>query len=145
MNVVMPVFAALMASSFALHPALKIALVALSVSPIPPILPNKALKAGGKGSYIVGLLVAMSLLAIVVVPAALEVSQKVFGVSLGMSPSAVAFIVVSTILAPLLAGILVHRIAEDFALKFAKPIGLLSTVMLVAGAIPILLTTISSF
>jgi BASS family bile acid:Na+ symporter len=90
MNVVMPVFAALMVTAFDLHPALKIALVALSVSPIPPLLSKKALQAGGKGSYTIGLLVALSLLAIVVVPAALELLQHIFTVPLGISPGATA-------------------------------------------------------
>ena len=47
MNVVMPIFAAIVVGIFDLHPAVKIALVALSLSPVPPILPKKALKAGG--------------------------------------------------------------------------------------------------
>jgi BASS family bile acid:Na+ symporter len=145
MNVVMPVFAALMVSSFALHPALKIALVALSVAPIPPVLPNKALKAGGRGSYTIGLLVAMSLLAIVVVPTVLQILQRVFKVPIGMSVSSVGLIVVATVLGPLVAGICIHRIAPGFALRFANPLGLLSTVMLVVGALPILITTFSSF
>src|SRR5215510_14521258 len=64
MNVVMPVFAAVFIRAFDfLHPAVKIALVALSVSPVPPILPRKELKAGAKASYTIGLLVGAALLA----------------------------------------------------------------------------------
>ena len=46
MNVVMPLFAAGVVAAFELHPAVKIALVTLAVSPVPPMLPKKSLKAG---------------------------------------------------------------------------------------------------
>lgn len=64
MFVVMPLFAALIASAFDLHPAVKIALIALAVAPVPPVLPKKAMKAGGESSYAIGLLVAAALLSI---------------------------------------------------------------------------------
>src|SRR5258705_10716559 len=47
MNVLMPLFAVVLVSIFDLTPAVKIALVALSVSPIPPLLPNRMVKEGG--------------------------------------------------------------------------------------------------
>jgi bile acid:Na+ symporter, BASS family len=72
MNVVMPVFAAVLIAAFDLHPAVKIAMGALSVSPLPPVLPKKGLRSGGKESYTIGLLAAAALLAIVFVPLALE-------------------------------------------------------------------------
>src|SRR5215510_2678136 len=62
MNVLMPLLACTLAFTFDLHPAVKIALVALSVSPVPPILPKKELKAGGSLSYTFGLLAAMAIL-----------------------------------------------------------------------------------
>ena len=44
MNVVMPLFAVALVLIFDFDPALKIALVALSVSPIPPPIPAKEMK-----------------------------------------------------------------------------------------------------
>ena len=140
MNVVMPVFAVLMVKVFDLHPALKITLVALSVSPVPPLFSKKALKAGGKGSYTIGLFVAVSLLAIVVVPAALELLQSIFTVPLGISPGAIALVVLTTALAPLAVGIAVHRLAPGFAEKIAPPLALVATLMLLASFLPILFT-----
>lgn len=64
MNVLMPIFTIVLISLFDLNPAVKIALVALSVSPIPPLLPNKIVKEGGTDSYSIGLLVAVGLMAI---------------------------------------------------------------------------------
>src|SRR5215831_6598412 len=55
MYVVMPAVAVTLALTFNLHPAVKIALGVLAVSPTPPLLPRKALKAGGRENYAVGL------------------------------------------------------------------------------------------
>jgi hypothetical protein len=69
MNVIMPLLALWLATTFGLLQPVKIALVALAISPVPPLLPFKAAKAGGNGSYTIGLLVAASVLSIVLVPA----------------------------------------------------------------------------
>jgi bile acid:Na+ symporter, BASS family len=49
MNVLMPAIALLLVLKFDLDPAVKIALGALSLSPVPPIFPKNALQEGGKG------------------------------------------------------------------------------------------------
>ncbi len=45
---VVPLAAVAMVTAFALRPVVEITLVALAVSPIPPMLPNRVLKAGGR-------------------------------------------------------------------------------------------------
>src|SRR5215469_17694982 len=82
MNVLMPALALTMALTFNFHPAVKIVLVALSVAPVPPMLPRTALKEGGRKDYTVGLLVAMALLAIVVIPVTMKIFQPIAGVRL---------------------------------------------------------------
>jgi BASS family bile acid:Na+ symporter len=139
MNVLMPLIALFIAAPFDLHPAVKIALVVISVSPIPPILPNKALKAGGKEDYTIGLLVAAAVLSIIVIPVTLEIFEKITGVSLAMRAGSVAVLVLTTILAPLLAGIAVRRIAPAIADRAAKPIAVLATVLLILCALPVLI------
>src|SRR5258705_3153268 len=62
MNVLLPIVMIALAFFFDLTPAVRIALVALSVSPVPPILPNRAIKAGGEESYSIGLLVAAAVM-----------------------------------------------------------------------------------
>jgi BASS family bile acid:Na+ symporter len=141
MAIVMPMFAALFIRALDfLHPAVKIALVALSVSPVPPILPRKELKAGGKESYTIGLLVGAALVAIVFVPLALEVFERIFAIPLGLSPLRVALVVLMTVLAPLAAGIAVHSMAPAFADRMVRPVFLVATIMLVAAAVPVLFT-----
>ena len=58
----------LLAKGFDLTPVVKGSLVLLAISPLPPIFPNKALKAGGERSYTIGLLVAATLISIVFIP-----------------------------------------------------------------------------
>jgi len=138
MNVIMPIFAVLLVSAFNLHPAVKIAVVALSVSPIPPVLPSKALKAGGRENYALGLLVAASLLAIIWVPLSLELFQRIFGLPLKMSVLSVAGVVLMTVLAPLAVGMAVRAALPDLAEKVARPCSSLAMIILVAGLLPVL-------
>lgn len=138
MYIIMPLVAGAIASAFDLYPAVKIALVVLSVSPIPPILPKKQLKAGGEESYTIGLLVAMSLLAIVFVPLALELLQRVFKSPAQIAPAAVAQLVLSTVLVPLALGIAVRYLLPAFAERSAKPVSMVASVLLLVGSLPIL-------
>ena len=105
MYVVMPVVAVALVMTFNLHPAVKIALVTLAVSPVPPIFPKKAVKAGGQDNYSVGLLVATGILAIADVPITIDIFQAIGGVPLQMSLGSIALLVFTSILVPLLAGI----------------------------------------
>src|SRR4051812_45235301 len=50
MNVILPLMAVGVAIAFSLNHAVKIALVALAISPVPPILPVKMIRAGGGSS-----------------------------------------------------------------------------------------------
>src|SRR5689334_19494573 len=103
MNVIMPTLAALLVIAFDSMPAVKIALLALAISPVPPIWPKKTIKAGGGEAYTIGLLVASAALAIVVIPVSLEILELVFRVSLRMTPFAITELVLGTVLLPLVA------------------------------------------
>lgn len=140
MFVVMPLFAALIAFAFDLHPAVKIALIALAVSPIPPLLPKKEMKAGGGAAHAIGLLVAAALLSILFTPLAVDLLGKAFGTPARMPPAAIARIVLVTVIVPLGAGMLIRRAASAFAERGSSLITLLATVLLIASVIPILFT-----
>ena len=140
MHVVMLACAVALAVNFDLHPAVKIALVALAVSPIPPLLPKKTLQVGGEASYTIGLLVAAALLAIMFVPVAVELLGRAFGTPRHMSPGVVARLVLLTVLVPLVVGIAVRSLAAAFAARIARPVSLVATVLLIASALPVLFT-----
>src|SRR5690242_230782 len=55
--VVMPIVAVLMDQFFAYKHTVELALVALAMSPLPPLLPSKTDRAGGGHAYMVALLV----------------------------------------------------------------------------------------
>jgi BASS family bile acid:Na+ symporter len=138
MFIVAPILASVVATMFNLHPAVKIALVVSSVSPVPPFLPTKAIGAGGERRYVIGLLVAASVLSIFFVPLALDVFELVFNVPLEISPLRIARTVSITVLLPLGAGMLLQRFAPALADRFAKPIGITATALLGVGAIALL-------
>ncbi len=142
MLVVMPMLAAALAYGLDLDPAVKIALVALALSPVPPFLPPKSIKAGGESSYAIGLLVATSLISIVQVPLALALLTRVFDIPLSLSFSRVLVPVGCTVFAPLLAGLLVKRFAPRFAARAAGPAGRLAALLLLAGLIPLMVVSL---
>jgi BASS family bile acid:Na+ symporter len=138
MIIIMPIVAILLSLTLGLIPAVTIALGALAICPVPPIWPRRALKAGGQQAFAIGLQVSMSLLTIFTIPLAMIVYGAVFGQSLHMAPSAVAKVALQTILLPLAVGIGVRRLAPELAARVNRPIMMLATLLLVAGAIPLL-------
>lgn len=132
MGVLMPVFAVAVVSIFDLDPAVKIALVALSVSPIIPIVPTKLLLAGATQSYAMGLLVAASLLAIVLVPVAMQILALVFNLPLRMTAASVATLTFVTVLLPLGLGVAVRAVLPVLAERIASPVSRIAGITVVA-------------
>ena len=141
-DVTMPLLALLLVMTLNLHPAVKVALVVLSVSPVPPIFPKKELKAGGEEDYTVGLLVATVVLAIAVIPITMEIFGKISGEALHMSALSVAIIVFKTVLTPLLLGIALRAVASKLADRMAKPVSSIAAVILILSALPALFVLI---
>src|SRR5215469_10191243 len=73
MNIVVPCIAVLIAIFFDPPRAAKIALISLSLSPVPPGVSQKLVKAGGAHSYVVRLLIAASIVSIVTVPISVDI------------------------------------------------------------------------
>jgi BASS family bile acid:Na+ symporter len=138
MNIVMPVFAAVLVAFIDVAPAVKIAIVALALSPVPPILPGKQEKAGGRASYVIGLLFTAAVLAVVIVPLGVTLLNLAFGLSGEVPVAAVLKPVLITIIAPLIIGIVVRQLAPQFAERIARAVSIAGTVLLVLACIPIL-------
>jgi len=141
MFVVMPVAVAFVAHVSNLPEAVKIALVALAIAPVPPILPRRELKAGGHAAYAVGLLAIGALIAIVYVPLAVEILDRIFDRHGDVTPVAIGKIVLITILAPLLIGMAIRQWAPSAAEKGAGRVLATGMILLVAACIPLLLAT----
>ncbi|HKD45849.1 MAG TPA: Na+-dependent transporter [Candidatus Angelobacter sp.] len=138
MNIVMPLVAAIMVQFFGMPPAVKIALVMLSLSPVPPILPQRQAGAGGRTAYVHGLLTAMALLSIVVVPVAVEVLGRIYGHDVHVGPLLVARVVGKTVLLPLGLGILIRLFVPGWAAKGSKILAQSGNLLLLAALIPLL-------
>jgi BASS family bile acid:Na+ symporter len=139
MGVVVPVVAAALAALLHLDPAVEIALLLMAVSPIPPILPAKQLELGGRSRYVFGLLVAASLIAIVVVPLAIEVLGWVFHREAHVGAGLVARVVGATVLLPLGVGLVVRRVAPLAAERVAPRVSGVGNGLLLAGLVAVLL------
>ncbi|HEY1447821.1 MAG TPA: hypothetical protein VGF33_04750 [Caulobacteraceae bacterium] len=142
MIIVMPILAVALVLAFKLTPIVAILLLALSLSPVPPVLPGKTLKAGGSSAYVFSLLATASVLAIATVPIGVEVFERVFQVPLHISLSVVTKVVGISVLAPLAAGLAVGRLAAKVAGRIARPLSRLGAVMFLAGFLVLLISAL---
>jgi BASS family bile acid:Na+ symporter len=138
MNVVMPVLAAGAAALLDLDPAIELAIIALSLSPIPPLLPSAQTRAGGRESYIVSLLAIMSALAIVVVPLGVEILGAIFGREGHVAIGTILRIVGIGIILPLAMGVIIGHLAPG-AERFSRRVALVGTVLMVVAILPVLI------
>lgn len=134
MNLVMMAIALAIALLFPVHRSVKIMLVALALSPVPPMLPKRLVKAGGGHDYVMSLLFCASVFAIFWIPFAGAVLDRLFPADINISPGPVIGVLAMTVLGPTLAGVIVRRLAPGLAGRIAAPIGKVATVLLVAGA-----------
>ena len=145
MNVIMLGFAVALSKLFDLDPAIEIAVIALALSPVPPLLPGKQISTGGTASYAVGLLVAAAVISIVLVPLSVELLEYVFPFELHIGPERVATGVGLSIFAPLAAGVAIARFAPGFAQRAAPFLSRAASLLLIAALIPFLVTLWSDF
>src|SRR5690348_2712637 len=140
MNVLMPVFAVVVALAFSLNPAVKIALVFLAVLPVPPILPMQEKDSTEGAAYTRGPLITMALLCIVVMPLTMEAIERLFPQhQLSVSPLVVAKIVLATVILPICSGMLLHRLMPDMASRITGPLSMLAYLFLLAPVVVILI------
>lgn len=143
MFVVMPVIAVLLVRAFDFPRTVEIALVALAISPLPPLLPNRLVKAGGRTCYAIALVAAAGLVSLIFIPLAVELLGRHFGHTYTISPSRIAGIVAITILIPLAAGLAVRALFPAIADRIQSPVSLTANVLLVLGALALLVGSLS--
>lgn len=130
MDLIMPAFAIAAVLLLPLTPPVKLALVALSVSPVPAGFPKTAKRMGGTEAYSVGLLVVAAVTAVVFVPVAIEVIGPIFGLDIHMSWSSVARLMITAIVVPLLAGMAIRMTLPQLAARLERPLILVADVAL---------------
>jgi len=127
-----------MTSVVSFNRAVLIALIALSISPIPPLLPRKVTKSTGLASYGLGLMVTAASLSIALIPLATYLLGKYFHKPFAMGPGAVAKLIVPTVLVPIAAGVLFRAWAPAIAKRIAHPLTRIAGIMLLLGVVCIL-------
>ena len=138
MNVLLPLFAASTAAVLNLPRAIEISLVALAVSPVPPMLPGKQLQLVTHQAYVFGLLGVTSLLAIVLAPLTMALIGLAFSRRMAVSPWVIARVVTLTVLLPFSFGIIARRRSSKFAERASLVAARLGTALLVVAALPVL-------
>jgi len=138
MAVVMPVAATALVTAFDLRPAVEIALVALAISPVPPLLPKKQIKADGDPSYAIGLLVLSAVVAIILIPLAIEGLGEFFRTPIHIKPWPIARLALFTVLIPLGLGMAARQLAPAIAIKVSRPLALFAAILLIASALMVL-------
>src|SRR5262245_44538735 len=139
--VIMPIVAVLMARSFALDGVVKVALVALALSPVPPILPRKEAKAEGNMSLGLALLLVVAVASIGMIPLMLSVIGAIFDRDLGISPGVVTAAVMSSVVVPFVAGLVFRLLMPDVAARLEPGVDRLGKVLLPLVAAPVLIAT----
>ena len=137
MQLIVPLAAIFVDRTFEIEPSVKIALLTLSVSPVPPLWPRRSLQAGGEEAYTIGLLVVSAALSVVIIPMTLALIQSVFSIPLRTSPIAIANVALLTIIAPLLIGIEIRKLWPRFAHRASDRVIRAGFGLLVLCAIPL--------
>jgi BASS family bile acid:Na+ symporter len=138
MNLLMPMIALWMAVVFRLHPSVRLALIALALSPIPPFLPNKLITAGADVSYTISLVVMAALLSLITIPFSITALGSLFDVPFSIAPSLIFGIIGGAMLLPLGVGAAIRRLAPTVADGLVKPANLVGSVLLLFGLIALL-------
>jgi len=113
--VVVPAFAIALSLIFPLSPPAIFALIALAISPIPPVLPLKEMKVGADRQYAVGLLVAAAFVALVMTPLLLEIAAHILKAEAHIAPGRIARTLLVSIALPLTTGMALRGIAPKLA------------------------------
>lgn len=140
MYLVMPTLAIMIALFVELERPVLIALMLLALSPVPPVLPGKQMKAGGSADFVLGLFIVSAIVAILAVPAGIEVIGRVFGRDLEVPFKVTARVVATSVLLPAVVGLALARAAPALAARIANPVSKASSLLLVALLVPVFVT-----
>jgi len=139
--IVMPIVAVGMATIFEFRRGAEIALMALAISPVPPLLPNREMKAGGQESYGLALMATLALLSIVAVPLAAGILARVFDVPFDADAGAIARVALVMAVLPLLAGVAVRAYMPSVADRIERPVSLVARILLPLAVVVLLAGT----
>lgn len=132
--VITPLIAIVMARVFEFQHAAQIALVALAISPLPPLLPSKESRVVGNTPYGLSLMALLALLCIVTVPLSIKVIEQVVGRRLNVPLAAIAQMVLVAVLLPLLMGMIVRALRPAVAERIEPVITMVAKILLILAS-----------
>jgi BASS family bile acid:Na+ symporter len=138
MFVLVPAFVLLLTAMFPLARPLRAALLALAVSPMPPIILQQEIEAGGDADYSVGLQILGTGFSILVVPVMLVVVESVFGVTGSFDPFAMSRILLASVALPLGIGMLLGRLLPGWRRLISLWAGRIGNAALLIAAVAVL-------
>jgi BASS family bile acid:Na+ symporter len=138
MFVLVPAFVLLLTSMFPLDRPLRAALLALAVSPMPPIILQQEIEAGGDADYSIGLQILGTGFSILVVPVMAIAVEAVFGVAGSFDPFAMSRILLTSVALPLGAGLLLGRLLPGWRTPIALWAGRIGNAALLIAAVAVL-------
>lgn len=138
MFVLVPAFVLLLTAMFPLARPLRAALLALAVSPMPPIILQQEIEAGGDADYSVGLQILGTGFSILVVPVMLVIIEAVFGVTGSFDPFAMSRILLASVALPLGIGMLLGRLLPGGRRLISLWAGRIGNAALLVAAVAVL-------
>jgi BASS family bile acid:Na+ symporter len=119
-NAIVPIVAVLIVFLFPIALMTRAGLIAMAIAPMAPFLPGKMLKTGAGHEFAVGLYATLIVTAILIVPASIWAVGAFTHREVDLPVGALAWFVFTTVLLPLLAGMLVARLWPAIAPRLAK-------------------------
>lgn len=116
----------------------KAGVILMALAPVPPFVPFRELKAGGRKEYVYGLFATFALLSVVIVPITVAALNRIYGTGVELSVAALTKMVVSTVLGPLALGMVIREGWPELAKQAAPWINRIGLILLVAGAVLII-------
>jgi BASS family bile acid:Na+ symporter len=116
------------------------AILIMAISPVPPLVPGKALKFGGRREYVYGLQLAMAVVALFAVPILGKLVAAHYDAEAVFPVRVVAMNVLTGLAFPVLVGVALGRwLAPGFSRRNARLVGVIAAILLVIALVPILI------
>jgi BASS family bile acid:Na+ symporter len=134
-NLIVPVCAMLLCMLLPVDKMTKAGLVIMAVSPLAPFVLGKMMKTGADRAFVVGTYSALIATSVIIVPATFALLGMLLGRDASVPVAMIARFVLISVAVPLIAGIIVATLSQEFGRR-ASPI---ATMVAYVGLLPIVL------
>ena len=134
-----PIIAGFIITFAPLEPVVKAGIMLMAVSPVPPLVPGKELKVGGRKEYAYGLYIALALLTMLSVPIVYAIASSLFGRPDTVSFASIAGRTLAGVIVPLAIGVAIRELAPRFADRVWNLVFRISMLLLVFAFVPLLI------